>query len=137
MSDFSVRTESFSVGSHSWLGSKHGVDEGLGCTLDLDEFTLATHYPDGFIPSGTVLAIVTSSGLYGPYDDGDVPAGVGVAVGHLLNDIYIDSNSSATNLAGAFLNHCRVVEANLPDFSGGAGEIDANGKGDLPLVTYI
>ena len=137
MSDFSVRTVTYGVGSHSWLGSKHGVDEGIGCTLDLDEFTLATHYPNGFIPAGTVLAIVTSSGLYAPYDDGNVPAGVGTAAGHLLNNVYIDSDSSATNLAASFLNHCRVVEANLPDFAGGAGEIDANGKADLPLVTYV
>jgi hypothetical protein len=136
VSDLSVSTETYGSGNQTWLGSKHGVDECDSITLDLDEFTLATHYPDGYIPSGTVVATVTSGGLYAPYDDGDSPAGVGVAEGHLLTDVHVRTGGG-TLLLGALFTHGQVVEANLPDFSGGAGEIDAAGIADLPHIRYV
>jgi len=50
----------------SWLGSAHGTTATRTITLDVSAFTEGTHYPNGYIPSGTVLAEL-SSGLFGPY----------------------------------------------------------------------
>ncbi len=66
MTDISVTTEAFSVEDRSWLGSRDGTDVTQGITLDISAFTAPTHYPNGYIPSGIVLAKLTS-GLYGPY----------------------------------------------------------------------
>lgn len=57
----------FSGTSKAWLASRMGVDICRGITLDLSLFNPATHYPNGFIPSGMCLA-KEASGLYGPYN---------------------------------------------------------------------
>jgi hypothetical protein len=50
----------------SWLGSAHGTTATRTITLDVTAFTEGTHYPNGFIPSGIVLAEL-ASGLFAPY----------------------------------------------------------------------
>lgn len=50
----------------SWLASAHGTTATRTITLDISAFTEGTHFPNGFIPSGIVLAEL-SSGLFGPY----------------------------------------------------------------------
>jgi len=69
MTDISLSTTSYQVENRSWLLSPHGTEPGTtpSITLDISGFTSGTHYPNGFIPSGTPLAKVTSSGLYIPY----------------------------------------------------------------------
>lgn len=69
MTDISVSTTAFQVEKRSWLLSQHGTDPGTtpSITLDVSAFTAATHYPNGYIPSGTNLAKITANGLYGPY----------------------------------------------------------------------
>lgn len=57
----------FSGTSKAWLASRMGVDICRGITLDLSLFNPATHYPNGFIPSGMCLG-KDASGLYGPYN---------------------------------------------------------------------
>jgi len=106
----------------SWLGSAHGTDSTETVTLDVSTFTEATHYPDGYIPSGLVLAKITATGLYGPYDDTETD-GRATAVGFLVSPRTV---TSATQKIGAgMLTHGKVVEANLPI------AIDANGKADV------
>lgn len=60
-------TTNYQVEDHSWLGSAHGTDSTETITLDVSAFTANTHYPNGYILSGTPLAKITASGLYGPY----------------------------------------------------------------------
>ncbi len=50
----------------SWLGSRDGFNVTQSITLDTSAFTEGTHYPDGYVKSGTVLTQL-GSGLYGPY----------------------------------------------------------------------
>jgi len=50
----------------SWLGSAHGTTATRTITLDVSAFTEGTHFPNGYIPSGTVLSEL-ASGLFGPY----------------------------------------------------------------------
>lgn len=69
MTSIAVTSTPFQVERRSWLLSQHGTDPGttLSITLDVSAFTAATHYPNGYIPSGCNLAKITASGLYGPY----------------------------------------------------------------------
>jgi hypothetical protein len=69
MTDISVLSTPYQVEKRSWLLSPHGTDPGTtpSITLDVSAFTPAVHYPNGYIPSGTPLARITASGLYGPY----------------------------------------------------------------------
>jgi hypothetical protein len=132
-----VRTETFNVGDHRWLGSDHGVSDGDPATLNVASGTptfVAAHYANGFIPSGTLLGKITASGLYGPYDDGAAD-GRETCVGHLLTDIITDGTA---DVSGSLMRHGHVVEAFLPTFTGTTdGEIDAAAKADLPLFVYV
>jgi hypothetical protein len=69
MTSIEVQTTSYQVEKRSWLLSQHGTDPGTtpSITLDVSAFTPAIHYPNGYIPSGTAVAKITASGLYGPY----------------------------------------------------------------------
>lgn len=127
--DLSVRTETFNVGDHRWLGSDHGVGDGDPVTLDISTFTEDDHDANGFIPSGTVLGKITASGLYGPYD-ADAVNGLETAAGHLLTDVIVDI-TDARDVVGAIFRHGKVVESFLPDFTTTDGEIDAAAKTDL------
>lgn len=65
MTDISVSKTSYQVEKLSWLLDRGGW-EMESVTLDISAFVAATHYPDGYIKSGTNLGKITSSGLYGP-----------------------------------------------------------------------
>jgi hypothetical protein len=65
--DIAVRTTTYGVEDRSWLGSAHGTTATRTITLDTSAFTAGTHYPAGVLKSGTVLARIGASGLYGPY----------------------------------------------------------------------
>jgi hypothetical protein len=65
--DLAVRSEGpWLPEDRSWLGSAHGTTATRTVTLDVTAFTAGTHYPNGYIPSGTVLADI-GGGLFGPY----------------------------------------------------------------------
>jgi hypothetical protein len=64
--DLTVRKENFVLDSRDWVMHEHGLDVMDSITLDLAEFVEGTHYPNGFIPSGTPLSELPT-GLYGPY----------------------------------------------------------------------
>ncbi|MBF9135318.1 hypothetical protein I0C86_41445 [Plantactinospora sp. S1510] len=68
--DISLTTEAWTVEKRDWLGSRDGTEFTRTITLHLASFTANVHYPNGFIPSGIVIAKITSgtgTGLYGPY----------------------------------------------------------------------
>lgn len=121
--DLSVKTETFGDDDQRWVGSAHGVDMARSITLDTSAFTAATHYPDGYIRSGTPLGRVTATGLYGPYTPAAAD-GTDVLAGFLLTPVKPGA-SATTDVGGALFEHGRVVEANLPI------AIDANGKTDV------
>lgn len=62
-----LKTETFGTGDPSWLDSTHGIYDCRSVNLDISAFTENTHYPDGYLLSGTPLAKITASGKYGPY----------------------------------------------------------------------
>ncbi len=78
-------TESWQAEDRSWLGSRDGTDVTQTVTLDTSTFTEGTHFPNGYIPSGTVLGRITATGLFGPYDNA-ANDGREVAVGFLYSN---------------------------------------------------
>ncbi|WP_195166892.1 head decoration protein [Mycobacteroides abscessus] len=133
--DISVRSSSYQVEDRSWLVGTHGVDITPGITLDITKFTKATHFPNGYIPSGTAVAKVTATGLYGPYDN-TANDGREVNAGLLFSSVRaVDTNTGNTlaKVGGARFVHGAVNTAKLPANSG----VDANGKADLPLIVWL
>lgn len=106
--DLSLTVEGFADDDATWLGSSHGTSSGRNATLDVTAFTEATHYPDGYFPSGIPLTRDDATGLYGPYGDGDVLAGF------LLAPVALPRSASSTTVVGALLDHGRVKIYNLP-----------------------
>lgn len=129
--DLSVRDEVFGGENRAWLGSQHGTQSNRSITIDASLFTAGTHYPDGVIPSGILVAEVGTSGIFGPYDaaatDGrETPAG------HLFNSIKVATG--AKNIGAPLFWHGAVVESKLP----GAAGVDAAAKTALAgKITYF
>lgn len=69
MTDISVTKTEYQVENRSWLLGPHGTEPGTtpSVTLDIATFVEATHYPNGFLPSGLPVGRITASGLYGLY----------------------------------------------------------------------
>lgn len=124
--DLSVRKESFGGDNQTWIGSPHGTDHGRSITLDTSAFTEATHYPDGYFPSGLPVGVISATGLYGPYDDAAVD-GRETLAGFLLTPVSAPSDTTI-DVGGALFEHGRVVEANLPIAIDAAGKTDVAGR---------
>jgi len=103
-------TESFGSGNMSWLGSAHAIENAQTAMLDISTFTAGTHYPDGYIRSGTPVAKV--AGALVPYDatDGTV-TGAGILAGFVLTDQKVVGTA---DFAVPLFDHGRVKTANLP-----------------------
>lgn len=124
--DISVRSETFGQDNQSWLGASHGTDLGRSITLDTSAFTAGTHYPDGYIRSGTPLGKITATGLYGPYNNASSD-GTEVLAGFLLTPVKPGSPTTV-DVGGVCFEHGRVVEANLPIAIDSAGKTDVAGR---------
>lgn len=116
-------------------------DELTGGTTPSVAVTTATagvnsHYPNGYIPSGTAIGKVSATGLFGPYDNS---AGDGreTFYGLTFADVTAlrENGSVATYVGtGAFVRG-GVNERHLP-FQSGPGSVDANAKTDVPMIRY-
>lgn len=133
MSDINVRRSTFQSENRSWLRGPDGTVPGdnPSIVLDVSKFTAGTHYPNGFIPSGTVLGKITASGMYGPYLAAATD-GTETAAEILFSSVTING---ATRLGGAGLHKGEVIPSKLP-FSTGAGALDAAAQADLKLVNF-
>ncbi|MEU7905307.1 head decoration protein [Actinoplanes sp. NPDC049118] len=112
--DISVKTISYPVEDRAWLGSAHGTDCTESITVATSEFTRTTHYPNGAIPSGMPVALITSgdkAGLYGPYGPTETNGQQHLA-GHLFSSIRVPDNGA--NVGAALLWHGAIVIARLP-----------------------
>jgi hypothetical protein len=135
--DIAVTEEAFSGNEdRRWMGARKGADTCRSVTLDVSTFA-AVHVTtgNGGIPSGTVLAKITASGKYGPYD----PA---AADGREIeaNCLFLFSKTKVGDGSGADLATAADVgaaglwegiikESRLPAFAGTvAGELHADVK---------
>lgn len=122
--DLAVQIEQIGQDDQSWLGSAHGTAMGRPITLDAALFVLATHFPNGYLPSGTAVAKFTATGRYGPYTTG-AANGLQTLVGFTLTATKVTTTTSTP--VAALFEHGRVVSARLP-FQAGTGSVDATGQ---------
>lgn len=137
--DINVITTAYQVEKRSWyLGSADMPGFVQSITLDVSAFN-AAHYPNGYIPSGTILAVLAAGGKAVPYLDAG-SGGAGVARGILFSSVKIPSLADLTkDVGGAMLvAFAAVSESKLPFTSSTAsgGFIDAAGKAEIPLVYW-
>lgn len=125
-----LTAESFGSGDQSWLGSAHGINNARTETIDISAFTAGTHYPDGYIKSGTPVAKV--GGVLVPYvaTEGTV-TGAGILAGHVLFDQKV---SGASDFPVALLDHGRVIAAKVP---GGFTAPAAEAKRSATTIVYV
>ncbi|MGC0365011.1 hypothetical protein ABH922_002995 [Rhodococcus sp. 27YEA15] len=130
MTSVAVRTTDYQSENRSWLLSAHGTDPGTNpsITLDVSKFTAATHFPKGYIPSGVVIAKITATGLYGPFDKAATD-GRQTNAAHLFGSLNV---VGLTKVGGAAVVHGFVKESRLPAGHG----LVAEAKELLPLVHY-
>ena len=134
MTEISVSTVSYQAEKRPWLLSEHGTrpGENPGATLDAALFVPATHYPNGYIPSGIVLGKVTASGLFGPYDTAALD-GRQTAAGLLFGSLRV---SSATAKVGGALVLTGFVKTTRLPFQSGTGALGAGGAANMPLINF-
>ena len=65
--DLQQVTETFGNGDRSWAKSRLGFDQCRPGTLDLSTFDSAYYAANGYIPSGTPVALNEVTGLYEPH----------------------------------------------------------------------
>ena len=123
--DLSVSSETWGGDDQSWLGASHGQDMGRSVTFDTSAFTEATHYPDGYLRSGTPVGEITATGLYAPYNAAGAD-GTETLVGFVLTPVKMTSGGA--DVGGAVFEHGRVVEANRPIAIDAAGKADVAGR---------
>lgn len=144
--DVAIREHEYSGNEdRTWTATRKGYDTCRSLTLDVSTFDAAHIAAKGAIPSGTVIAKITASGKYGPYDpeadDGREIAEDG-RLFLLFNTTRVGGGGSDVNLntaadvgAPGFWEGV-VIADNLPSFEGtDAGELD--GKAVYALQNHI
>lgn len=133
--DISLQTTSYQVGNRQWLLDEPGTKPNV--TLDISKFTAGTHYPNGYIPSGTAIGKVTATGLFGPYNDA-ASDGTQTCYGFTYADVRAvrQNGTTAAKVGTGAVVHDAIVSVGKLPFASGAGAIDANGKADLPTIRF-
>jgi hypothetical protein len=143
MTDITLSTLNYQAEKRSWLivqpgGS--GVGETEGGMLDISALTAATHYPNGYVPSGLLLGIITATGLYAPYND-SLTDGTQTAAGILFSSVKVPNTADTTKDVGiAVLTAFATVKiSKLPiaNNATGRGYYDAAAKVDLKNINFI
>lgn len=122
-----TRTILDGVGNISWAGSAHGFDSAKTGTFDVALFTAGTHYPKGYLRSGTPVGKVTANGRYGPYDN-TATDGRETLVGFLVGDYSVEGQAL---VQGGILRHGQVIASRLPNTVDAAGKADVAGRIDF------
>lgn len=132
--DLSPKTDTVGRDDQSWLGSARGTSQAQSIALAVGAFTEATHYPDGYFPSGLPLGKYTSganSGRYGPYTAGASDGSEDLA-GFLLTATPAPRNSGTAVVNGALLDQGRIIVANLP-----IDTVDATAQATNPRFVFV
>jgi hypothetical protein len=135
--DISVRTEGpWLAEDRSWLASAHGTTATRTITLDVSAFTEGTHYPNGYIPSGTVLAEL-ASGLWGPYAGRGAEAQTVTITGTPTGGTFTLTHEGSTTAGIAFNATAATVRAALEALPGlTPGDVTVTG-GPGPGTPYV
>jgi len=145
--DLNIREESTGVRDWSWLGSTHAVDSAKDVTVVMTGFTKATHYPDGFIKPGTLLARYDGGAdddLWAAYVHDhsgglDLDTARAVVLDGFKVNYDIDGNLTSTKTAGSVLLDgypVEIIVANLPGLLDDADADYAPVAADLPSTFF-
>jgi hypothetical protein len=105
-----LASETVSSGDMTWLDSGHGIRNAKTEVVDISAFTAGTHYPNGYIKSGTPVAKV--GGMLVPYTSAEATTtGAGVLAGHILTDQIVEGT---VDFPAPLLKHGRVKTAKVP-----------------------
>ena len=100
-----MKTERFGTGDQTWLASAHGMRNAGTAVIDISTFVKNTHYPDGFIKSGTPVNIADPKAVV-PYVDG-----AAAVLGFVLFDQPTDG---VTDFPAPILRHGQVNLDKVP-----------------------
>lgn len=118
MTAFGLTSIAYVTPNRLWLANDHGTEIMPGYALDLSLFNAAQHYPNGFLPDGVVLGVVTATGKVGPYLS-SASDGRQTAVGISFNPFSVYQPGTMTgalvaNVGMATLVHGFVYPSKLP-----------------------
>lgn len=117
MSDIAITTTTLANDrDYRWAASSHGLNATQGASVLVSATTEATHWPNGHLKRGLLLAKFTSggnAGLWAPYVDNDTAGeGLGTVAGIVIDGFKIDKDGAgspvSTNVFGS------VVLAGVP-----------------------
>ena len=104
-----TQTETYGGGGdYRWLADSRALEHPKSGTLDISAFTAGTHYPDGYVPSGTPVTFDSGSGLYEPAAATDSAEGLAGFVAHNV------SVQGAADLTFAVVTDATIVAEFLP-----------------------
>lgn len=101
-----LKTTTYGTGDYSWLLNTHGLNAGGQGVLDISTFTAGTHYPSGYIRSGTPVNAADRAALK-PWTD---------TAGAIL--AFVDGDqpvNGGEDLNVAIVTHADgIIKANVP-----------------------
>ena len=100
-----MKTEQFGTGDQTWLASAHGMRNAGSAVIDISTFNKNTHYPDGYVRSGTPVNIADPKAVV-PYVDG-----ASAVLGFVLFDQPTDG---VTDFPAPILRHGQVNLDKVP-----------------------
>ena len=113
----------FGHASASFLASEHSISRRIGVTIDADTGA-ADSNGNKYLMAGTAMGMITSSELYGPYNDG-LGDGRETGIGLLEHDVELKYG----DVTASILMHCAAIEDRCIG-------VDANFKTDCPNIIF-
>lgn len=130
-----LQSQTLGTGDMSWLASDHSIANCRTELLDISTFTAGTHFPNGYIPSGTPVAKV--GGVLVPYTSAEATTtGAGVLAGHVLTDQAVVS-ATLPDFAVPVLDHGRVKASKVPQGSDAFTAPVAAAKKASTTIVYV
>ena len=94
-----MKTTDYGGGNYDWLLNTDGLDQAVTCVVDISTFTEATHFPNGYLPSGLPVR-VDDRDVVRPWADT-----AGAKLGFLKGNVKVNG--------GEDLNAAAVVRGNV------------------------
>jgi hypothetical protein len=134
--DISVTSTAYQNDSRGWLLGEavgHGAPTLAtdAAQIDWTGFTAGTHYPNGFIPSGIVLALNTVTNKLVAYVNAGAN-GTGTAVGFLYNAAVVPTNTAQKSSVAYVRAFAAVSVSRLPANNG----LDTAARTALKLIDF-